>query len=313
MARNAYLWVLLLALGSFCIIGAVKSSQNPPPPFVFPQDLVEFNPFNFRSAALSANLRQSFSYDSGGEAVVVRWGELDPNNQTNWYVSEVTEAVSFQITSVTSSAGGHILYVAGIRDDGVDLIERWSYPARAGGFGIQVTSGAPQSIGTPMPPYTAQEFLNGSSFTPPSPQHTSARRTSMYRGSAIGHIRSLAADPEGRFLLALSYPSGAVYQIDVIGSPQPIQVLAPALVPHLASAKTIEVQHNVAEGRKYILTERESCLVPPGHKWTLINDPNNDGIFETSVTLTSAEWVAAGLDEDTAWHLYQNVGVVLNW
>lgn len=313
MTHKSLVGMLLLAGVALSGVYALSTPQAPPAPDVFPSELLDFSPLDFRPAALSTHLRQSFSYDSGGEAVVVRWGESDPTAPGTWYESEVVEAVSFQTTAVASTAGGSVLFVAGIRDDGVSLVERWAYSPRSGGYGIQVTSGTPQSIGTPMPPYSAQEVLNGTAFSKPNPQHAHARRSVVFRGTSVGHIRSLAADPEGRFLLVLSYPTGTIYQISLLGNSPPTAVFTPSGVPHLAEARTIEILHDVANGRSCLLTELKGCVYPPNHRRTLLRDPNNDGIFDVAVTLTGAEWVAAGLDEDSAWQTYQNVGVVFNW
>lgn len=312
--------VIALSLGAMGVALATFRQGSgpilPQPVYSIPADLSGWEGFSFVRSGLSSHLRQSFDFNRGETAMLFRWGELSPtsNDPEAFSVSEITESTTYAITAVATRSGGSVAYVAGITQSGSDVIELWNYPVRAGGYGIRTTSGPTQPIGTPMPPYTAEEYLNGSTFIAPGSSHTPARRIPMYAGSAIGHIRYMAADPEGRFLMILSYPSGSVYRLDV-GSTNstPTLVYSSSTIPALATAKTLQVMQHIHDGRKYVLTERAGCVLPETAPYTVLSDTNNDGVMDSWATLSGAEWDAAGYEDDANWVDLQNLGVVFNW
>ncbi len=288
----------------------------PQPVFTLPADLCGYEGFNFLRSGQSANLRQSLSFTRGESAVLFRWGEksTNPNDPVDWHDSEVVESATFAITAVTSRSGGNAVYVAGVTQNGTDVIELWNFPTRSGGFGIRQTSGPVLSLGTPMPPYTAEQYLQGGSFAVPSSTHNSARRTPFYSGTSMGHIRDMAVDPEGRFLVILAYPTGSIYRLDLSSTTSvPTLLYAASTIPHLANAKTVAVLHHASQGRKYILTEQVGCVIPLNQQYTLLADSNNDGVFESWSTITAAQWDAAGYGTDSNWVDYQNLGVTYDW
>lgn len=309
---------LLGILSSITVVAAL-TSQNPvleaPVPAVqFPNALVGFSPSRICTNAITPHLRQSASYVSGDEGVAVKWIESDSSSPPQWYTSEVYESTTYRVTACCGRAGGNILYVAGISPDGSDVIERLNYGTRKGGYEVQIQSPAAQPIGTPMPAYSAQEALNGTTFAIPQTQHAPARRTVIYSGTAMGHVRSMDVDPEGRYLLVLGFWSGSVFQLDLTAPTiTPAVLFSAAQLPQLAKARTLELCFHLTEGRKVELTESSGCVLPIDCKWMLLNDSNNDGVFESTVTLDRAAWLSSGYDEYSNWRSFQNLGVTFNW
>ena len=164
-----------------------------------------------------------------------------------------------------------------------------------------------------MPAFAGQEYLNGSSFTPPTAPRDPASRRVVYRGTHMGHIRSIVADPEGRFLLALSYPTGALYRFDLMQPGLPELLYTVGDIPHLNSATSLVVRHDVSDGRQYVICEFDGCVMPAEYSWTILSDPNNDGVLDAPITLTADDLTAAGYNEYASSLDYGNFGVVFDW
>jgi hypothetical protein len=265
-------------------------------------------------AAIAPHVMHSVDFDGGTKDVVVRISERPTLDDTAWETSEIDEATSFYVTAAAWQEGLRRVYVAGIENDDQDVIERWAYAPRSGGYFVQRTTGPVQPIGTAMPEYAAQESLGGATYESLPTRLSPATRVRVYRGTSIGHIRSMVVEPEGRFLLVLTYPDRALYRIDLTQSGYPRTLLhSVGTLPHLQSATTLRVREHSTDGRAYSLFEIYGSFLPSGYSVTLLFDPENDGILSAPVTLTAPEWIAAGYESDAAWSEYENLGVVHNW
>lgn len=304
--------VLLPVASAFLLLPLCWASFGPAQS-TFPSELIEFRMMAFKPTGLSVNLRQSVGYLSGNRALTRRVGERRPTGPESWMMNERVESVSFRITSVASREGGNELYVAGVDDEGVPLIEKWSCGVRPGGYGIQSTSGAPQPIGTPMGPYTCQEVLNGPLWAAEGKLPKMQRRQ-VYKGTAAGIFRRLVADPEGRYLLALSYPSGSIHRFDLSSTPvAPVLLFSTHHLPELSTMKTMTLQHHGQEGRKCVLTQVAGSLHPANEKYIVLSDVDNDGNYEVQQALTGPEWDGEGYDDYENWDEYWNCGVTIDW
>jgi hypothetical protein len=245
---------------------------------------------------------------------LIRVAERPTLNDGDWQSTSIDEATSFYVTAAAWQDGLSRVFVAGIESDGHSVVERWTYPRRSGGYVVDRTSGPIQPIGSAMPSYSAQESLNGPAYQPLPVRLSPARRARVYRGNSIGHIRSMVAEPEGRFLLVLTYPNRQLYRIDLTQAGYPMTLLhSAATLPHLANATTLRVREHTTDGRIYTLFEFQGSMLLPNYSVTLLLDPENDGILAAPITLTGAEWQAAGYELDTSWSEYENLGVVHDW
>lgn len=286
----------------------------PVPAVPFPDELLSFGSERIQPNAIAPHLRQSVSFDVGDEGIEVKWRETDGSAPIVWHPSDVYESTTYRVTAACGLKGGEVIYVAGIAPNGADVIERFNYGVRVGGYRIQPTSPAAQPIGTAMAPYTAQEVLNGTSFVVPPSQHGPARRTLIYTGNAVEHVRAMDVDPEGRYLVLLGYKTPALHQIDLSATTiTPVKIFDATQIPHLPLVRTLRIRHHATYGRTIVLSEQSGSLFPNDYKWTLVSDATNDGVFERKATLTTTAWAAAGFDQDSNWSSYQNVGVLFNW
>jgi len=218
------------------------------------------------------------------------------------------------MTAVTSRDGGHEVYVAGVKFDGDVVIEKWRYGKRSKGWILGAPSD-PLPIGQPMPEFVPVESPNGSSWVaPPSNTGRPAVKSIFWSSSSVPILSALAVDPEGRYLLALSYPSGNVLQFDLTAaSPQtPSTILTVAQEPYLDKVSMMVMWEHASEGRKCIITKRVDG-------WTIddsqvvLSDSNNDGIFEAFDFYDKAQWKANGYHVYGAFRRYWNTGIVFNW
>jgi hypothetical protein len=248
--------------------------------------------------------------EGGSDTFIGEWEERNPDPSLSWHLSTATERVSFTITSITSREGGNEVYVAGIQSDGTDVIEKWIFSARKGGYHLVSQGAQPQPIGTPMPAYSSFEVLEGGVFLSPPPIHTGATRAALYRGSAMGHIRAMVCDPEGRFLIALTTPAGDLYRVHLVTNPGTVELLvANTQVPALQEATTMQYQHHATEGRKVVLTQAEGSVYPLYYKNIVLSDADNDGVFESISALDHAAWLSAGYEDDSNWATdYDTIG-----
>ncbi|MFT4543408.1 MAG: hypothetical protein ACI8QS_003082 [Planctomycetota bacterium] len=119
----------------------------------------------------------------------------------------------------------------------------------------------------------------------------------LYRGT-MEPVRSLAVDPEGRFLLLLGFESGKLYRLrlDVSPIPDPELLYNTSTLPRLDYATGLFFcMHDGV--RKCVVSEAgPGGLIQDGVMWTLLVDADNDGEFEGSELLTSQEFLTSSVE-----------------
>lgn len=314
IARFSFLPVFLTAIGGARAQQAIPAPAPIPNPH-FPSQLLDGFMFSIRSAGISENMSIGVSWNRGASRILMAWNEKNPMSDT-WYTTEVLESVSYTVTGVSTREGGRVVIVGGLEYDGSKILEKWSYEARDGGYAIVSSSSLPPApIGTPMGEFQAVEILNGESFVvPPSPTMTGspATRETLWTGTSTGVLSSLVADPEGRYVIALSYPDGNLLRFDLsVSQPTPQVIATAATYPFLAGATDLALWKHATQGRKIAVAVRENCLV--SNERLLLGDANNDGVFETGSFFTPSQWTAAGYDVYGTWSYYWNTGVTFDW
>jgi hypothetical protein len=311
---------IIAALTTVIELASVSHSQHalpfpsPDPNPHFPDELGGGLLAGIRSAGVSEHTRCGVSWVRGGSRVIVEWNEKSPVDGT-WYKTKAEESVTYSITGLDQRNGGTILYLAGVRYDGSKVIQKWTYSVRDGGFAIVPANSAPPApIGTPQPPFEAVEVVNGSDFVPPdalvNPSPASVRQV-LWSGATVGVISSVVADPEGRFLLLLSYPDGNLYRLNLgVPSPVPDAIASSVTDPFLAAATNIMLVFHSSQGRRLIVSRVTNGLVSADR--LLFGDANNDGNFDPGAYLTGAQWSAAGYNNEV-WNSYWNTGVAFDW
>jgi hypothetical protein len=102
-------------------------------------------------------------------------------------------------------------------------------------------------------------------------------------------------DPDGRFLLFLTYESHNLYYLP-LPSGTPTLLLSSSTTPELANVGQIMIWQHATQGRK--------CILPYGTRWDhvfdsdqrtiILTDSENNGSFETTEILTPAQWQSRG-------------------
>lgn len=129
------------------------------------------------------------------------------------------------------------------------------------------------------------------------------RMLQIWRGSDKTEIRSIESDPEGRFLMILT-SEPALWKF-TLSTGDWLKLYDGASLPALAQLMSIKVLQHVTEGRKYLLnpTSQTWRLTPaetPSSVYFL-NDPDNDGIFDTPIEISKSQWNSAGYALSTSW------------
>lgn len=260
----------------------------------FPAELVELVPYPVLATVRAPNLRGSVWFNRGSKEVEMKRSER-AGAGTLWYNYESTITTSFRITDVAARPGGEELFVAGIADNGDDVIERWVARARTGGWAMRCATSPVLPVGTPMPPYAVTHLVVGGTFVPPGPRQAIApERDVIFRSTAVGKIRSMIADPEGRYLLLLSFTTSSMYRLDLLTTPMELFALdTVSTLPHLSAAKSLWIGDFSTQGRKCCLSELADSTIPEGSGFTVLDDTDNNGIFESKQTFSEVEWAAS--------------------
>src|SRR5690606_21185872 len=120
---------------------------------------------------------------------------------------------SLRISAVAARQGGDTVYVAGLTDDGQDVIEEWTFDPPDGQWILRAPTSPPPPLGVAMGPFVPTLTVQGGGSYAPPPDSTYVTPTirAVIRrghpeepGSPLGHVRSMDADPEGRFLVLLT-------------------------------------------------------------------------------------------------------------
>ena len=176
-----------------------------------------------------------------------------------WTIAgEFEFSASFDIVRV-DSARQDLFYVLGIASTGDSVIERW----KKANIGI-----------------------------PGGQQTYSLKRTELYRGTSLSNIRTIAADPDNRYLLVLHGTSTMTLSRMTLPNGQPIVTLYDSTaIPHLGGVSRLFVMQHNSEGRIWTL-ESLSASPQPSRDRTLIWDYNNDGAMDAWSTMTYLDYNA---------------------
>lgn len=280
-------------------------AQNPvEPPYAFPDSLG--NTSRDVEGCWVETLIQKFHFCVECSVITLsRQQRASADANSAW--TRVTEVYStrLRLTAVAPREGGDVLFVAGIDERGHDVIERWSWRTPNGQWMVHAPDPTPEPIGTPMPQLAPiLSVRGGGAYVPPSnpadyvapsitPIHEAALPSG--HGSPLGHIRSIAADPEGRFLYILSEAPRKLYRLDLVpAAGAPVVLHDTTTLPALAEACRVSVEEHVTEGRKLFVDGG-------GALRTMFSDANNDGLFEAAAQFTPTQWAASPYVDTSKW------------
>lgn len=243
-----------------------------------------------------ANFIQGGSYFPGTSEL--RWNRRErvDDSATGWHETSAKYSTRYKIVDATCRMGGDVMYIAGILSDGRSVVEKWSFQQRQGRWSHFVTGSAP-AIGTSAGPYIGQTAVVGGTYSaPPTPWYAPSI-TVLFETSAYGLIRSVSVDPEGRYLLFSTFPTGTIYQLDLQTSgATPTAILTTAEIPALASNDNIEVAQHATHGRVFIVVPSNwaaAYSTAPQPPVVLLLDANNDGLYESHTSMTLSSYISS--------------------
>ena len=125
----------------------------------------------------------------------------------------------------------------------------------------------------------------------------------------MGHIRSMVADPEGRFLLMQGYADPSIFQIDLVGASRvPQAIYSTADESQLFQTTTMRlIGIQGTPERLVILTQSRDGVTPLGSQDVVIRDDDNNGVPESIQSLSSAQWAVSAWADTSTWDLLTGV------
>lgn len=246
-------------------------------------------------------LRQSFTGMIGGREIThIRHERETPSH--DWEVKETPISVTYAITYVATREGGDELYIAGLKDNGDAILERWTFDREPGRYVVRFDA-APTPVGVPRGPYSPALSLFGQHpYVPPSRRVDPPNKTVLLEGS-YGQFMCMEADPEGRFVLLYEGEDEKLYRLDA-GSSNLVLLHSSVTMPTLEQVSSMEARYFPGEGRKYLLRKSLGSVPKSFESFTLIHDSGNDGIFEGFDVYTYDAWKAEPYGQWGDWELF---------
>jgi hypothetical protein len=223
----------------------------------------------------------SSSVEFDASAVTVYGQELNPssNARNTW---DATTDAGFHVTSIGARHANE-LYVAGLDAANFVVLEKWLIVAQDGSFYTEkkVTS---TPIGAAAEPIQTELKMVRPHVEPSLRAAPTLQRSVITVPSGWGDIRSIGADPEGRFLLALTDDAGGgttLRQLD-LSTGLGTALFDSSMVPFLVDAIGFQFRDSSIEGRLVRIGSTGFGLM-------FLVDEYNDGVFEDHELLGNAE------------------------
>lgn len=248
--------------------------------------------------AEAPNFMAKVKYDLGGQVVWLWRYEREDELRTFTPFSTAYD-ISSDITSTAVRIGCDDIFVSGVDDQNNDVITRLQFTPPAGRWQLRPTGGSapPLAIGNSMPNLVLTASVVGGAFTQPPLRYSSPRRETVYRGTELRYIRSMAADPEGRFLLILT-SKGELRKLDLLADPP---ALVPGAVysivddPDMDHVSFVAIWQHATEGRKWVVGNRKQIVQAVGFAFT---DSDNDGNHDSETKYDANDWVLYSGEDD---------------
>jgi hypothetical protein len=163
------------------------------------------------------------------------------------------------------------------------VVERWTITAPIGApYTVRTGSTAP--IGTAAPLSTLSAHIAGGVYIP-AEERGPVRVRKVMLGYFAFSIDGMDVDPEGRFLLMVSASEGRLYRLDLVAADGiPVVILDATTRPELALANGVLIRRFQDGLKKCVVSFSTGALV--------LDDDQNDGLFETTEVLTDAQYDA---------------------
>lgn len=261
-----------------------------------PEGLLVFPPperDEWSSTRLVFQIRPHYGSASAQRVRLERAHEGQPFERSeNW------ESAHYLFTAVASRLGGQVAYLAGIREDGSCVVERWITAPREAGWSVALASPSARPMGTPSgPAELVYDVAHAERWQPLRVGQSGLGpvvRSTVFTTPA-GPITAMAADPEGRFLLYYDLGLGTLFQRDLSAPDGPPTAIAPSsTAPGLDQVGSLELFDVEGEGRKCLVSRSYAQPDDVGKEsYLVLHDAENDGLFESSTALNREQWEAS--------------------
>ena len=309
MLRKLLCAMLLLSCSSAALSRQVGSSTPqvlPEGAEFFPESIAAFNLTTH--AARSPLIGQWVNYAIGGSLIIRNKVERSDSGDSWSQPMTSTEPAGFIITSLCFADGGDTLFVAGIRNGGAAVIQRWAYSPRVDGWQVRypLPAGIDQ-LGIPAPQAAPTISLFGAGPWAPvtSADETlppAVRSTVYSKTGAV--IYGLSADPQGRYLIAFDMNAQETLQIDLTQSPVVSTVIADITTqPQMDIAGYIKVADYLGT-RAFVFQKMMGQSTYYDQVWTVAFDLDNDGLAESWSSFNEDEWRASPYSDWSLWDVF---------
>ena len=256
-----------------------------------------------KAMAISPDFSRRVEYYHNRKRITLQTSERDPSTN-QWHKSSNEYSVAFKIRQIAVRTPDQF-FVLGRTRTGLDIIEFWSLEPAAGAY-VSYRPMLPGGIGNPvassptiifvydgpLTPIEIQSGSGGGTFIPPDQRAApSVTKTEIFVGD-LGTVESIAADPEGRFLLAVSEDEIKKIVLAIDGSTTTSVMHTTTSVPQLAYDNRLQFMHHATLGRVCSLM----CMnEPQGIHRVMFIDSDNDGDFDSQSSYTYDQWLSSGL------------------
>ena len=279
-------------------------ASAPPPPssseseahFDPSEPLVELEHSAGLAVVYSAHFDRKARWNNGERTVEIMTREMDPLTE-EWFEYYEHHSVSFDISTVRTQLGDELIVVGHARNGDL-VMEHWVIPAWPGGWEVVATMPPPGAgISNPVTDFASSVGVaGGGPWVPPAERisRPTLERQEIYRGDSLGQVKWVELDPLGRFVHILSSDPAVIWIID-LGSEEalPKQVWDTDDFAFIASADSIVSRQHEDYGRVFYLLHSETEPTSDEFLESLLFDQDDDGYFETSVTLPQDQFSLA--------------------
>ena len=217
-----------------------------------------------------------------------------PPGELVWEKSTFHLTTSYAVEAV-APRGGSELFLAGLAERTQEtVLEQWVIQPIGGAYVVSRPSTS-ASLGTPVGSVATVVSVAGGTYVPsgqrPEPFHVD--REELWRGTLPGRVVRMAADPDGRFLLAAT-DDGVLRRFLLDGTEQWTVLYDQTAIPALGSITALRVYDSSALGRLLVVHGKDPSGVSSS-LYGIAFDAENDGIYESTEIGNSGDWKAAGL------------------
>jgi hypothetical protein len=231
-----------------------------------------------------------------------------PGTLAGRYTFTLPFKAGFHVTHVAARHGHEYLAIGHpFGSDGPVLTDTlfawWRFEAPDGAPYVTRTPSA-HPINTPSAHSEVRIELGGDADIYIQPDNRKEfKHSTHFLGRTGLRVRLAEVDPDGRYALIVTNPeydiniATKVYRLDLNNfyGAAPFQITTSALIPSLSGAKFIKRgRRTVGNAKSFVLNCQDGSHV-------LLEDLHNDGDFESIITLTHDQYVAANLHITAGW------------